>query len=504
MSVKGRLQHLAKRLRQYLIMLPWLVLGFVMRVLYGFRVEGAENLPSEGAHIVLQSEFGMICFLLSGWSSIMLLRERFFESPDRVVSYMQEQLFAFSYFRGAADQATFIRALIPHSAGRLALSLLDGYRVLRRGGLVLMNPEGDMRWDGRPLPIGAAAAWLGLHTAAPIVPVIPSASAYDIWPRWKMVPSLRGRVVLRVGQPFRLCDTPQERVTDQDLERASARIREGFDELRYGPEGLDGWIGPPRRNGVPPGEPVRIHSRPELAEPRRLPIERDGPVWKRGMTLVLWRCPVCGTDDALVHQRPWFGQRKVSCQACETRWKVNRVIGKDFRLEVVAGPPDLMGLNMALSTWYDQMMQGFEPSPVQVSGVDLSPDEEVYLEAHNVSLSPHRPNALFEERTGREPPKTQPPDRPQLGDWPSIGEGRLLLTNRRLHWSGPVGELDFRWSSVTAVYLWLINTLAVKYGSAPYRFSLEREVGLKWLTYASTMAQRAAEADGHAVTTSAF
>lgn len=475
-----------------------------MRLLYGFRVEGEENVPSEGPYILLLSEFGVICFLLSGWASIVLLRQRFSDSLDKVVSYMQEELFALSYFRSAADQAGFLRALIPHSAGRLALNLMDGYRVLQNGGLVIMNPEGDMPWDGRPLPIGSAAAWLGLHTGASLVPIVPSAGAYDIWPRWKMLPSLRGQAVLRIGKAFRLCDAPKERITDQDLQGANARIREAVDELRYGSRGLEGWIGSPERNGVPLREPVRLRYDPNLDNPEQVIPQNNGPVWKRGVALMLWRCPVCRTDDALVHEHPRFRSQILRCQACATRWKIRRLEGRDFRLGVVQGHPGLVGLNMALSTWYDEIKEGFEPSPLPVSGVELLPYEEVYLEAHDVSLSPHRPNALFNGWSDREPPRSQPPDRPHLADWPSVGEGRLLLTNQRLHWSGPGRELDFKWSSVTAVYLWLLNTLAIRYGTAPYRFSLSGEVGLKWLTYAGTMARRAADREGRDVTLSAF
>jgi hypothetical protein len=170
----------------------------------------------------------------------------------------------------------------------------------------------------------------------------------------------------------------------------------------------------------------------------------------------------------------------------------------------VEGPSDLVGLSMALSTWYDEMKRSFQPAPLSVSGVDLAPEEQVYLEANDVSLSPHRPNALFDGWTGREPPETQSAGRLQLADWPSVGKGRLLLTNHRLLWQESRRELDFRWSSVTAVYVWLLNTLGIRYGTAQYRFSLGREVGLKWLTYAGTMAKQTAEREGHKVTVSAF
>ena len=504
MRVKRISQQLRDRIEQYLLMLPWSIVSFFMRILYDFRVEGIQNVPSEGAYILLVNEFGMICFLLSGWGSIMVLKDRYFQSPDKVLSYMQEELFAFSYFKKSSEKGGINRALIPHSAGRLALSLVEGYKVLRKGGLVSMNPEGDMPWDGRPLPIASGAAWLGLHTAAPILSMVSSASAYDIWPRWRTLPSLRGKVVLRFGEPFKLCEVAQDHITEQDLEGANARIRAAFDELRYGPDGLAGWTDSPRLNGTPLELPVELRTRPELVDSHQNPPKYDGPVWKKGIALVLWRCPICGTDDALFHKRPLLGPQSVVCQTCETSWRVARIMGKDFRLEVVKGPSDLLGLNMALSTWYDEIRRNFRPSPLLVSGIDLAPNEEVYLEMNDVALSPHKPNALFNGWTEREPPTTLTTGEMKLADWPSIGKGRLFLTNHRLLWQGPETELDFKWSSVTAVYIWLLNTLGIRYGTAQYRFSLGQEVGLKWLTYAGTMAKQSAEQDGHKVTVSPF
>lgn len=507
------LRRLVVRIYQYLVMLPWFLLELLLRFLYGFRVEGMQNVPRKGPFITLLSEFGLLCVLYSGWASIMLLKDLFFQAPGKVLAYMQEELWAFSYFRRAARLAGFLRPLIPHSAGGLALSLLDGWRVLQEGGIVFLNTEGDMPWDGRPLPIQPGAAWLGLHTAAPLLPVICSASAYDIWPRWQTRPSLHGRVVLRIGQPFKLCDTPQMRITDQDLEKANSRIRAEIDQLRYGVEGITGWVGSPLQHGAPLEQPVRLGPELRVAARQAVPLARDAdyatnnfqtPVWRRGIALLLWRCPVCHTNDALAHKHPWFRPQSVACRACGTRWAIHRMPGKDFRLQVVDGPTDLIGLDMALSSWYDEMKRGFEPLPISVSNPNLLPGEEVYLEASRVSLLPHRPNALFDVWTGREAPQVQAPGRPSLADWDSIGEGRLLLTSQRLLWVSPQGELDFYWSSVRAVYLWVINTLGIRYGAAPYRFYLGQENGLKWLTYAGTVAQRVAAQNGHKVTLSSF
>ena len=488
---------------------PWHISMSIFRLLYNFHVEGAEHVPSEGPFILALNEFSPIATLVSGWISIVLLGEARSRDPDNMMSYLQEELFAFKYFQGALGEGHGMARkgyapLKPQAAGQLALSLLDGYRVLQNDGLVIINPEGDAPWDGRPMRLGNALAWLGLYTAAPILPALCSVGAYDIWPRWRMGPSLRGLLSLDIGQTFKLCDTPMEQVTDEDLAEANARIRAEFNKIRYGPGGVSEWAGRPVRDGVPVEQPIQLQP---ASEPVRLEPATDHtqvPLIKRGIALLLWRCPVCHTNDALIHERRRFRPQTVVCQACDTRWKVRHVPGKDFRLEVVAGAPDLVGLDMPLSTWYDEMRNDFQPSPIPVNDVDLLPGEEVYLEVSDASLSPYRPNALFNGWTKREAPQTMLPGRHQIADWESLGEGRLLLTSHRLLWQGPRGELDFMWSSMRAVSLWILNTMAIMYGTAHYRFSLGQEVGLKWLTYAGTLARQIAEREGHTVTTSPF
>lgn len=56
----------------------------------------------------------------------------------------------------------------------------------------------------------------------------------------------------------------------------------------------------------------------------------------------------------------------------------------------------------------------------------------------------------------------------------------------------------------SAVSIWLANILGLRYGAAPYRFSLNQENGLKWLTYTGTLAKETAKLDGHKVSMSSF
>ena len=487
--------------QRVLFELPWHAATLLLRLIYGFHVEGAEFLPREGPFILVDNEHSPIAFLVTGWIAIVALKQAFRRNPE-ALAFLREELFDFPFFRSALNDRTPGRyaALTPAAAGRLALGLLEAYRILQAGGIVVLNPEGDMPWDGRPLRLGHALAWLGLHTAAPIVPAMITIGAYDIWPRWQARMNLKGRVRLRIGKPFRLCDAPRERVTEGEMAEAELTMRARFDELCYEPGGMAEWSGAPTRNGLPLDQPAHIPSSPPLVsgvKPKRIAL------WRRGIALLLWRCPVCHTDDALVHEKPFLRRQTLRCRVCRTLWIVHHIPGKDFRLEVLEGPGELVGLEMALSGWYDEMMRDLDVAP-QAPTVGSDPAERVITETRNVPLLPRRPNILLDNWNGREPPSIQPHSKSQLAGWGKIGNGRLVLTDERMIWEGPRGGLDFWWRNVSSISLWMLNTLTIRYGTAPYRFELGQENGLKWLAYAGVQARRHAAQTGRRLDISPF
>jgi hypothetical protein len=480
------------RFQAALITAPWSLAAGLGKLLYGFRTEGFEKIPHEGPYIVWLTEPSFLGMFVSGYVSIKVLKPEMDKDPDNNVSFFHEELFRLAYFRRLEEVGGHYRPLVPHSAPNLAKGILDGYRVLLNKGIVVHNPQGDAPWDGRPVVIGRITGWLALRTAAPVLPVLCSVGAYEIWPRWQLLPSRKGRLKVTVYDPIRLCDKPLERATEQDLAEANARLLEFFERNHYGPGGLKAWIGPVLRDGVEVPEPVQL--RPPL---KRLAAVSPSTVKvnRRGVAQLLWQCPVCRTNDALVHLHPRFRRETVICQACGTRWEFRRQPGHDFRMKVVEGAPEHVGLDMALSTWYEHMKNNFSPAPIRVAGVSLLPGEQVYLEAQDVPLSPYRPNALFDGWTGREPPKKQS-GWLEVAGWDVLGQGRLLLTSHRLLWQSEEGELDFLWSDVTTVSLYMQYALVLNYGAAKYRFNMGNEPSVKWLHYAGEMAKRAAEREG--------
>lgn len=493
---------------------PWELVILLFRLAYGFRVEGEENIPAEGPFILVVREPSLVGVFVVGYTSILVKLRVLGRRQHMAVSYMQENLLVLGYFRKLMDMSDFGKTsgMLSHAAGRMGLGLLDGYRMLRDGGLVIANPYGEGSWDGQPVPMGNAVAWLGLNSAVPLVPAVCSIGSYDIWPRWENKPYFRGQLVMRIGEPFTLVDSPLEGVSAEEMAEANARVGAVLETLCYGPDGVTGWIGPALKDGLPLEGRIDVRRAGETlttdaAAPGSGVTGADGDkvsVWKRGIAQLLWRCPVCCTNDALVHKRGWFRRPSLHCQACGTHWAVERAYNKDFRLQVAEGPPDLIGLDMALSAWYDEMKRDFEPTPILVSGLDLLSGEDAYLEASNVLLMAYLPNPLVEGWTGREPPDRQPPSEYAWADWGELGRGRCVLTSQRLVWQGAPGELDFSWSSVTAVYLWLVKTMGITYGTARYRLGFDEESGLKWLTYVGTLAQQAADRDGHRLTVTPF
>jgi 1-acyl-sn-glycerol-3-phosphate acyltransferase len=482
----------------------------VLRLMYRYRIEGRENVPDDGPFMILYNEPSFLCQMLEMVTNTAVLEKP--TAEEKVMYFIGEEMFSIEFFRRSFESdAAPARPSLPHGAGMLGASLLEVLGHLKEGGVWVSNPDGDMARDGRLLPMRGGVAWVGLHSAAPMVAIAPAINAYDTWPPWRMRPSPRGKLIARVGKPFRLTDTPLPKFTDEDLAKAKARIAAEMERLAYGPGGMAEWAGKPTMKGKPLDKPVdlRLAAKGVGVQVPSVSAANQAKggmrsLWGRKLALLLWRCPVCLTSDALVHEHSLFRSDRLRCRACGTRWVVRRVEGRDFRLKVVKGPPDLVGLEMALTAWYDEMKRGFQPSPIPASGVKLEPGEELYLSTGGVKLVAYPSNSLLEGWAGREPPRNTLLKRSEAGRFEDLGTGELFLTNRRLVWEGPPGGLDFWWQYVTDVNLRIYFMMRINYGVTPYRFQFTQDSGLKWLTYAATLAQEAAAKEGRTVTASPF
>ncbi|NIV33500.1 MAG: hypothetical protein GWN58_29840, partial [Anaerolineae bacterium] len=88
-----------------------------------------------------------------------------------MLNLVGEELWSIEFFRRNFDSVAPTIPSQPHGGGLLGLGLLEALDYLKRGGVFLTNPDGDMARDGRPMPMGRGAAWVGLHSAAPMLAI---------------------------------------------------------------------------------------------------------------------------------------------------------------------------------------------------------------------------------------------------------------------------------------------------------------------------------------------
>jgi hypothetical protein len=218
---------------------------------------------------------------------------------------------------------------------------------------------------------------------------------------------------------------------------------------------------------------------------------------------LLWRCPLCHTDDALQHEGHWFRPDEVHCTRCGTVWEVHRVIGHDYLLRVIAGDSAHMGWQQPLAAWYDLMKAGLTLAPRPAPTLQLADGEEVYVQSRAAELLVEAQSPLRREwREGEAP--TQRPGDIGLALMKRCDRGCLWLTNERLIWKGARGTLDFSLRRLNSVHTEVTWYLGLLYGLCLYKFRFREESILKWLTYIGLVAQRIERVYQHRIAVSNY
>jgi len=66
-----------------LIALPWEIISFCMRLLYGFRPIGIERVPRDKPYILLSTEFSPIALIVGGWRRSSFSKSAYWPTPAR-------------------------------------------------------------------------------------------------------------------------------------------------------------------------------------------------------------------------------------------------------------------------------------------------------------------------------------------------------------------------------------------------------------------------------------
>jgi 1-acyl-sn-glycerol-3-phosphate acyltransferase len=171
---------------------------------YRLRRTGLENIPAEGAVVIVsnhQSHFDPP-FVGGG-------------SPRRMNYLARESLFKFGPFGWVSRSLD----AIPIDLEGVGLSgIKETLRRLKRGEMVLVFPEGGRTHDGEIQPFLPGFVALARRTRASIVPAAVE-GAYDVWPRTRKFPKLWGRIHVLYGKPM----TPEE-ISQYDEEELIAEL----------------------------------------------------------------------------------------------------------------------------------------------------------------------------------------------------------------------------------------------------------------------------------------
>ncbi|MEU2281554.1 lysophospholipid acyltransferase family protein [Streptomyces sp. NPDC013178] len=173
--------------------LKYVLLGPLLRLLFRPRTEGLEHVPAEGAAIIAGNHLSFADPLLM--PAVVKRRISFLAKAE--------------YFT-APGLAGRLTALVLRGAGQISVdrsgrgaaqgALREGLRVLARGGVLAIYPEGTRSPDGRLYKGKVGVAVMALTAQVPVIPCA-MVGTFEILPPGRVLPRLRP-VAIRFGEPL--------------------------------------------------------------------------------------------------------------------------------------------------------------------------------------------------------------------------------------------------------------------------------------------------------------
>ncbi len=265
------------------VVLWWTAVARLVRVsfrlFYRLRCSGSSLVPRNGPLIYVANHLSHFDPPVVG----SLVHDRPF------ASLAKSGLFSFAPF------GVLIRSLgaIPLRLGRGdAAAMRAAIEQVRRGGCVLIFPEGGRSWDGSLQAFKPGVLAILRRAPATVLPVAIE-GAHEIWPRGRRYPKLRGRLAVKAGRPIPGADLLSVPAADamerlrREVETLRLELRADLRRRTHGrypppgpgdhayweargaaPEGPDAAAGP----GV--GPPPRVTDRQAESAPDAAPVGR--------------------------------------------------------------------------------------------------------------------------------------------------------------------------------------------------------------------------------------
>jgi 1-acyl-sn-glycerol-3-phosphate acyltransferase len=188
----------------------WLFTRFLLRFYFGWRSQGAENVPATGSAILASNHASFIDPFLVG------------AGVTRVVSYLaRENLFNFPIFGWVLRRWEAVPVDREGGGAAGLRAILD--RLLA-GGAILLFPEGTRSKTGQLQPARAGIGLTVLKSSAPVVPVRVFGT-FEAYGRHKAMPRPK-KVGVRYGKPLMF-----EALREEAKTCAKARLKQIYQEV---------------------------------------------------------------------------------------------------------------------------------------------------------------------------------------------------------------------------------------------------------------------------------
>ncbi len=191
------------------------VADYLARGLLDIQMTGMDHIPRKGAAIVAANHVSLLDGIILGACLPRLARFMTKNSPFKnpIIRQILMGAGAFPVKRYRTD----------------VIAVRNAWRVLQKGHLLGVFPEGERSWDGQMLPFKKGTLRLILAAGKPIIPVGIS-GIYELMPRWthriNKVP-----VRINVGKPMRFASISIVDQTEEDVNIANKRLKETIQQL---------------------------------------------------------------------------------------------------------------------------------------------------------------------------------------------------------------------------------------------------------------------------------